>query len=208
MHHTWDGVSTREILKQISLRCPNTRVIVFTARELDLEELIQCVRAGVVDYWEINKQTPDYMLGRISSVCADQDATLARLQLAGGPTVTLLDEVGRLTAEQRAGDLRIRELEDQVEELASVEHKENALEHRRILRSVVYIIVFSGSLMALTLLGKLESLFAVGFEGCLALFILFLDGRLTSALLKWGGATLDVRTQDRAGKPKKERAIL
>ena len=47
VHHTWEGVDIASIIGRVGDRSLDTRIIVFTGRDLVIPELIQCVRLGL-----------------------------------------------------------------------------------------------------------------------------------------------------------------
>ena len=54
LHHTWPGYSIASLLARIRKKSTNVRVVVFTGRELNLPEVVECVRNGVCDYWLVS----------------------------------------------------------------------------------------------------------------------------------------------------------
>ncbi|MBL8138374.1 MAG: hypothetical protein JNL48_17250 [Acidobacteria bacterium] len=119
LHHTWDGLTVRQVLERFANAAPDLRVIVFTGRELNLRELIECVRFGVCDYWQKTGDI-DFVawVRQISAYCDTDGSRMSTLSKSSGSARSLAAgaeaEIGRLEkahAEQVALKSRVRELE-------------------------------------------------------------------------------------------------
>jgi hypothetical protein len=193
VHHTWEGVDIASIIGRVGDRSLDTRIIVFTGRDLVIPELIQCVRLGVADYWELGGLSTDYMLQRIVALCNNDRATLGKLRLASGPTLQLIERVEASEGEKSAIEKRLIGLDREVKELRSAERRRTLAETFRVLRVIVYLVGFTASAVTLEHFTSLPSWAVVALMGSFACFLLFLDGKLASAFIKWKGGSVDLK---------------
>ena len=193
MHHTWDGVKTSTIVAQIASRAPQSRVVVFTGQDVNVPELIDCVRSGVVDYWKSGKHSMEYMLQRIVQHCNDANATLARQQLASGPALQLAEKAGTLAKRIKECEEKCTALDASLSQSRSADHKHNLTEHVRTVRFVVYVCTFTAAWVILKARSNIETWALLGFTTIVAIFLLFIDGKVASALVKWTGGSVDLR---------------
>jgi DNA-binding NtrC family response regulator len=186
LHHTWSGLPVADLISRIQIKSADTRVLVFTGRELDLREVIECVRLGVCDYWKKAGSFDELVWSRrISSYCASEVYTLRALAQPSGSVLGLLKK-----AEADSGHLR--QLTSQVESLQRSLDEARSEDGRQmrgaLSRGVEFLAVFIFLTIAFVTLAQVVShrvaaLVVVSFQ----VSFLFFQGRIAEALVEWRG---------------------
>jgi DNA-binding NtrC family response regulator len=193
IHHTWDGVGIAEILDFIAAQSPGTRIIVFTGRKLVLPELILCARSGVADYWEIGSLSVDFTMQRIVQLCNNESAVVGKLRLASEPVLKLARQAEEFERATGSLEKQVATLQELVAHLRSVERRDEVKEAIRIIRVVVYFATLCAVTVTLNKFTSLGTESVVGIVGIFSIFILFAEGVLAKALIKWKGGSVDLQ---------------
>jgi DNA-binding response OmpR family regulator len=193
LHHNWPGLSISQLLERIAAGGQQTRVIVFTGQALKVSELIECVRSGVADYWMKGSVNAEFMLRRISYYCASPAWTMEKLRMPSGSLRLLLEQAERSIQEISAlsevtDDLQVR--------LLAAEGKERAafrMEVVGVVKFIINVAVLTCGFIAIRKCTNVETWAALIFVSIVAVFLLFLEGKLSDALVQWTGGTIKVR---------------
>jgi DNA-binding NarL/FixJ family response regulator len=191
LHHHWHGLTISEILSTVATLSKETRVIVFTGQAVNIRELIECVRAGVADYWpERLTLTPEYMFRRILHYCNSGDWTVGALRMPSDTTLKLLFEA-EATAQERDT------LEDNYRELCARMRDENSLVLQRAIvfgaKLLVSAMILTGCYCAVAWMVPRSVYGPVIVVTVVALFGLLVEGRITEAVVRWRGGSARVK---------------
>ncbi len=203
LHHTWEGLSIGQLLERIRSITTKVRVIVFTGREPNLRELIECVRFGVCDYW-LKRGTIDATAWsrKIGMFCASETYTLETLGRPSGSTLELLKE-----ADINSG--KIATLQTQKTALEAELTSSRSEENRETRKSVYRMIEYTVCILLLGLVywfaaTRTSQNSALILVGIFAVFFLFLQGRIALAIFDWKKGTAQVSAEARSLRKAKE----
>lgn len=192
LHHHWPGYSIASILRRLTDTNPRVRVVVFTGQNIDIAELIECVRYGVCDYW-LKQGTLDFVVAsrKLATYCAHPALTLELLGRPSGPVLDLL------TAAE-VNLTRLLEVEDQLsktaQELESVKSEESRQLWKTLPRAVEFVVLAAVLVSVVLLLDTHISDGAIlGTLALLVLLFLFLHDKISGAILRFGKRVAELR---------------
>lgn len=194
LHHTWKELSIAQALQQLTGARDGTRVIVFTGRQVDTRELIECVRFGVADYWDKRGQLEtERMLNQIMHYCAADTWKMANLRMSSGSLIKLikdsefrLKDAGRIEVENNALKLQNRDLH-------SAERAEMLRGMIGFAKWVGYMGVAVGAYWILVTQSELGAFYSALMVAALAVIYLFAESKLTRCGLRWGQSGGEVK---------------
>lgn len=184
LHHTWPGYSMPQLLERVRTKAAHVRVVVFTGRELNVPELVECVRNGVCDYWQRSGgMDPGVKARQIATYCESEAFTLESLSRPSGAVASVLAKAEAQLSEAAARDTRIRRLELDLAALSSDSRREifNAA-----VRGVEYVVCLAvlGTVFVVVS-ERTTPLAAGGLVALFAVFFLFLHGKISMAWFDW-----------------------
>lgn len=186
LHHHWPGITISTLLERIASTYEETRVIVFTNRALDLGELIECVRFGVADYWaDQRSMDPVVIFRQISHYCSNAAWTLGSLRRPSGSLSQLLRETEVTTKKLAEARAAKHEAEARYQEIQSREALEIKSSVFKVASYFFYIAVTTIAVSILTAVTTFSNREVLLLVGLLALFYLFLEGRVAAMLINW-----------------------
>jgi FixJ family two-component response regulator len=194
LHHNWSGIGVSQVLGQIEAQTNGaTRVVVFTGQTVKINELIECVRCGVADYWTKNTYDAKTALTQISYYCASQVWTIKKLKMSSGSLRKLLDRAEGST----------RQVSDLEQTNSGLRAKIQALESKErsrllgflvgIAKMVMIGIILVGAFVAVDRYTRLDTWANLSLVAIIALCFLLSEGRITSAWVRWAGGSAGVR---------------
>jgi len=192
LHHHWHGLNVTDLLGRIAGITKNVRVIVFTGQELDIDELLECVRGGACDYWPKRGSLDLLKASRqISMYCSSGVHMLETLSRPSASVVGLLKQT-------ESAQRRVVSLESQLaaakSQLANATGEENKEFRRRAVAAVEYILCTAalGSVYVMVIHYSGHPGWALGLVAICSLFFLFLHGRIGAALFRWGSKSAEI----------------
>lgn len=194
LHHHWHGTTISQLLERVAEIAKDTRVIVFTGQQIDVSELIACVRFGVADYWtERGTLDPVVVFRQAAHYCSSSAWTLRNLGMSSGSVLKLLAQ-----AETSVERIAVLEREnDDLQARVGASRSQEARAIRRMATGTIEFVIYIGTLTAAVLIIKKYTDWPVWGTLCLvaifAVFFLLLKGRLAEALFKWGGNSASVK---------------
>jgi ActR/RegA family two-component response regulator len=185
LHHTWSGLTIAQVLERIKNATTDVRVVVFTGREPNMPELIECVRFGVCDYWlKSGSIDPIAWSRQISNYCDSSSYTLDVLARTSGSVMGLLKEAESNSGRVKGLEIQIRGLEKKLQQKTSALARDT---RKSIARGVEYIVCISVLALVFLILASQTSVKAAGIMvGIFLLFFLFLQGKIAEAIIDWG----------------------
>jgi hypothetical protein len=112
----------------------------------------------------------------------------------------LLETAEAFDGEKSILQAKVTDLDRKVNELQSDERREAFGEAIRVLRVIAYFIGFTALVVGLERFTSLRNRAVVIIVTIFLGFILFLDGRLASALVKWKGGSVDIKSNKRGAR--------
>jgi CheY-like chemotaxis protein len=195
LHHHWEGLTISQILERITQLAETTRVIVFTGQSLDANDLIECARSGVADYWPKRGELEPIVVSRqIAFYCSGPEWTLRRLRMPSGAQRQLIREAA--TCQIRLGKLaeENKEMRDKIEALEDLENVGFRRLAIRLLAFGFNCATLTAVFFVLSIKVSALSVWAdLAFIAILATFFLFLEGKVTEVLVKWKDGSARVR---------------
>jgi len=189
LHHNWPGLSISQLLERIATDRQQTRVVVFTGQAVKVAELIECVRYGVADYWRKGDLDPEVMLRQISQYCASPAWTIEKLRMRSGSQRLLVEQAERSIQEVSA----LSKTKDDLQVRLSAAEDSGRIAFRKDIWRIVNITALTLAFIAIEKYTNLETWAALIFVSVVAVFLLFLDGKLSDALVQWRGGTIKVK---------------
>jgi len=123
LHHHWDGLTISQILERITQFAETTRVIVFTGQSLDANDLIECARSGVADYWpKRGDLEPSVVSRQIAFYCSGPEWTLKKLLMPSGAQRQLIREAAPCQRQLALVTDENREMKDRIEALENADN--------------------------------------------------------------------------------------
>jgi CheY-like chemotaxis protein len=193
LHHNWEGISISKILEQIVAACDEAKVVVFTGRRVKTEELTECVRSGVVSYWERDSMTPDFIFQQSLYYCANSACTVKTLKGASGSVVQLAERAEAEAALRRDLERKCDALSSRVESLTSKERNETAHDLRKLLKRLIFLGLLSATLFVSYKVVGAGSFLSLTFAALCGIVLLFLDEKLSFAKLSFKQWTAQFR---------------
>lgn len=181
LHHTWTGISISKILEQLVGACDTTRVIVFTGKRLNTGEIVECVRAGVADYWERDKMTVEFVLQQTTYYCSNQNWQIRALRTSPGSIVHLMAQAEEEAAAKRALEVESQKLTRKIQELSDPIRSAGRKHWRAVGKYAGLIGCLAFIYAATNNLTPVGPAYSLGLVGICALMVLFLDGTLSFA---------------------------
>jgi DNA-binding NtrC family response regulator len=196
LHHHWLGLSISQALERIAEQVGDARVIVFTGQSVDVEELVECVRSGVADYWTKRGQLdPVVVFRQIAHYCSGPEWTMKKLRVASGSQRELIRAATNSL-------VRIAELSKSKDELEAKVRAFEDQEHAAFLRTLgtgikfaITIAILTGAFIAVNVYARQPVWVALAFVVILAVFFLLLEGKLAEALIKWPGGSTRLKSK-------------
>jgi DNA-binding NtrC family response regulator len=195
LHHHWEGLSISQVLERITQLADSTRVIVFTGQSLDANDLIECARSGVADYWpKRGELEPTTVSNQIAFYCSGPEWTIKKLLMPSGAQRQLIREAAASQAQLVKVSRENGEMRDKIEALEN----QDSLGFRKL---TIKMVTFGFNCAVLTAVFFVLSIKAtalpvwanLSFVGILALFFLFLEGKISEILVKWKGGSAQVK---------------
>ena len=195
LHHHWEGLTISQILERITQFGDTARVIVFTGQSLDANDLIECARSGVADYWpKRGELEPSVVSRQIAFYCSGPEWTLKRLRLPSGSQRQLIREAAVCQSQLRKVTEENKEMRDKI---AALEDQDSVGFRRLATRIVTFgfnCAVLTAVFIVLNVKANALSVWAdLAFIAILAVFFLFLEGKVTEVLVKWKGGSAQVK---------------
>jgi hypothetical protein len=183
LHHNWEGITISKILDQLVAACDEVKVVVFTAQRVKIAELIECVRSGVVDYWERDAMTPDFIFQQTLYYCSKSVCTVKTLKGASGSVVQLAERAERESALRRDLEEQCNTLTRRNESLESKERAATAGALRMLLTTLVVLSLLLGAFFIAYKFSGAGSLLSLAFVTLSGIVLLFLHGKISHAKL-------------------------
>ncbi len=186
IHHHWPGLTIAQLLQRLADDCKETRVIVFTGQDLNMQELIECVRFGAADYWtERGSLDPQIVFSQIAHYCSNTAWTIEKLRMPSGSLQKLLQSA-------EAGRSQIVSLETSEDKLRSELDRALGAERQELIRLAAsiarvaaYAVIIPAAFVAIVRFAKAPTVVALLVMALVAVSCLFADGKLTKAALNW-----------------------
>lgn len=195
LHHHWDGLTISQILERITQFAETTRVIVFTGQSLDANDLIECARSGVADYWpKRGDLEPSVVSRQIAFYCSGPEWTLKKLLMPSGAQRQLIREAAACQRQLALVTDENREMKDRIEALENADNIGFRRLGVRLLTFGVNCAVLTAVFIVLNIKVTALPVWAnLAFTAILAVFFLFLEGKVTEVLVKWKDGSARVR---------------
>ncbi len=195
LHHNWTGIGISEIISRIVIEANSaTRVVVFTGQNVKINELVECVRGGVADYWTKSTFTVELALRRINHYCASQAWTIENLKMSSGSLRQLLDRVESSTEQLHRFENEKDALKQRVESLESQERARLRDVLLGLIKIIVIGLVLVAAYVTIDQSTHLETWANLVFIFILAACFLLSEGRITSAWIRWTGGAAGVNS--------------
>jgi hypothetical protein len=196
LHHTWVGYEVGALVERIGAHAPEARVIVFTGRDLKPDELIECIRRGVCDYWLKSGQVDlTSWSRRVAMYCDSAAYGVGVLSRPSGSVLSLLKEVeshARNTEGLEAELIRVRALL----ETSSQNYRRDLTMELLRLTLVLLVLPFAAWVFMEASAAKSQGV-AFGLVALLMLFVLLLYGKVSKWALEWKGGKASVEAPPR-----------
>ena len=184
LHHTWTGYTIESLLDRIRKKTADVRVVIFTGRELNMPELIECIRNGACDYWQKSGAVDTMAWARqIVTYCDSEMFTLERLSRPSRTVISLLSMAESNLSEVSSLRSQVEVLEQKLAAEKGGVNRDVVLAVVRVCEIVVYLFVLA--LVFISVSHYTSQWAAGGLVILFAVFFLFLHGRIEMAWLDW-----------------------
>ncbi len=193
LHQNWAGLTITQILQEIANKHSEIRVIIFTGQEVRITELVGCVRFGVADYWTKEGLDPRVVVRKISYYCESPSWTMERLRMSSGSVQQLVEQAERSIQKLESVVGEKEELRSRLDAMESVEGTETRRSVTTLAKVGGYSFVLTTCLIVdknFTNFGTFES---IAFVIVIALFSLFVEGKISAALPRWKDGSAEVK---------------
>jgi DNA-binding NarL/FixJ family response regulator len=194
LHHNWSGIGVSQLIGRIDVETRGqTRIVVFTGQTVRINELIECIRCGVADYWTKSGYDVAVALRQIAIYCASSNWTISSLKMPSGSLRLLLERAEASTNELEECERLNGVLRAKLQAMESKE-RERLL---GVLFGLVKMIVICTALCAAFLVAekytRMGTWATLVLVGIIALCFLLSEGRITSAWIRWTGGAAGVK---------------
>jgi predicted phage tail protein len=143
------------------------------------------VRFGAADYWtERGKLDHTIVFRKIEQYCHNSMWTIRSLKVPSGSLTQLLSEAESSIVERKNLESFVESLKNQVREMRSQEHRAIKVTIVSAAKFLFNSTVLTGSFIAVSTFAHVGVWASLSVIGVIALFFLFLEGKLSEALFK------------------------